>query len=113
MMRGALRNYIFIDTKLVFKKSTNCASHPIIPFYCILILKLGKDLHHRCLVWTTGGKARGMARNGLLPKGEGHGSRALTYTIVPRSLYFLLNIKIAAKYRKYEKGNEKDIALLQ
>jgi hypothetical protein len=58
---------------------------------------------------------------GLLPSlagGDGHGARALTYTIVPRSLYFLLNSEngraaIAAKYRKYEKGNKEDIDLLK
>jgi hypothetical protein len=80
MMRGALRNYIFIDTKLVFKKSTNRASHPLIQFYCILIIrcfhKLGQDLNHRCSVWTTEFRARGRAMIGILPNlagGEEHG----------------------------------------
>jgi hypothetical protein len=52
-------------------------------FNCILIhrcfQKLGQDLQHRCLVWTTECRARGSAMIGLLPNlagGEGRGARA-------------------------------------
>ncbi len=84
MMRGAWRNYIFIDTKPSFFKSTNRASHPIFPFYCILIIRCFQDLHHRCSVWTTEGKARGRAKNGLLPSlaGREEQGRGLICTVI-------------------------------
>ncbi len=103
--------YRISTPSLICLKSSNRASHPLIQFYCILILrcfhKLGQDLHHRCSVWTTECKARGKAVIGLLPSlagGEEHGAGDWFVQLLERLTFALNNTQLAKRREAGKKG---------